>query len=489
MNILTTSWSKRFRTFHAPDDGGDSGTTVVDPPAQDLFLDTTDPALKLDAPDFSKLKSKASPASEEAKPDDTPEPEGEGETKKGLKIQPEAPEIKKPEPKSKPTEEKKPEDAKPDDVKAAEEAAKKAAEANQSKDAPKELPKDDSDLDSLRPHPNTPKTQITNFDNLKQIAKEARALARQYASGLEATAKELEDLKAKPPTGLTPEVEAELKDLRELRTAVMLENDPHFAGEWNSKLQSADDQLIGFLVENGLPKETADKYKEAGFDNIPWKDVREAITKDPQSYRILPYFDSLMAQRMGLERQRKDEIAKLRSNQPAFIERVRGSEKAAVEKWQKDMSDYARSREGMKRHEWLLLKPVPADATPEQKQAIETENKRLQDTFKVVADQLLPSLYKRDPKVMLDAAMDSMRVKDLEEQLNNLKLDYEAKLEAAGIRERSLETQLQLRKQAGSITQVGDASKPKPPEPKDPNEGPNDAEGSLDEYLKNKRGG
>lgn len=111
----------------------------------------------------------------------------------------------------------------------------------------------DAALDEIQPkknaHPNTHK----GYEALKEVAKKEREKFR----AAEKARKELEDKYSSLETEykgkvITPELEIEIKELRELRRDFHIENDPEFREKYNTKLAELDNRSINILKSSGL---------------------------------------------------------------------------------------------------------------------------------------------------------------------------------------------------------------------------------------------
>ncbi len=124
------------------------------------------------------------------------------------------------------------------------------------------------------------------------------------------------------------------------------------------------------------------------------------------------------------------------------------------------------------------MKDVPADATKEQREALEKHNAR---ATKLASDisAILPKIYARDPDVLMERLLEASRASILDEELETVKSELTAK----DTRISELEDKLASIRKAGNVTHV-DAAPITPAKPKPATEGT--AEDALASYMSEK---
>jgi hypothetical protein len=239
-------------------------------------------------------------------------------------------------------------------AKAAEEEAAKAAEAAKNKDA----------LDDIQLPPHTSPKAADSFAALKQKARETQAALQKQLE--EATAKataaaaELEQLR--PKVGAVPEdVTAELEDLRKFKLAHDVESDPTFK-EFDGQLNSNREAIYKRLAAAGMAPEKIEQIKQLGGpENVDWDPVFAKM-----SVGLRRFIESTLVENERLVDKREAALAKAKENATSFLKEREGREVKVVTDAANDF---------LKQLPWTAQKAVPANATPEQKAAIEADNK------------------------------------------------------------------------------------------------------------------
>lgn len=251
--------------------------------------------------------------------------------------------------------------------KAEKEAAEKetpAAEENPPVAEEKETPASD-DFEKVELPPYTKPKSVEAFATVKTLAKQRIAaveaektkLAAELAEAREAAAKAVKD----------PELEKELKDLRDFRLKFDVEADPSFK-EWDTKVKANDELIYARLKTAGIDENSIKKIQELGGPSeVNWDSIKDKIPESLMRYIETKLFEN---EDLGTKKKAAIEVAKqnasefVKTRQEDIYKQTEGRAKATKEQFDAMLPKF----------DWLKDKTVPANAKPEEKAAIEAGN-------------------------------------------------------------------------------------------------------------------
>lgn len=449
-------FSAKDRFFMEEDNGGDA--TIDTDIAITEVIPQGKPLERVEgeqAPDFGSIGKKtavkeASEGAEGGKDTQKPEkPAGEAPAKpagQGKPVAKVAETVKK-EPEAKKPEEK-PKEKVAEPAKAAEKPAEKAKEPEAAKETVK-IPETDDDIDALKPKPGAPTQVIKSFEEMRTRMKTERATSR--AAHAEAEKLRAELATVKESTGKLPEdVQTELENLRKLSLVMQAENSPVFKKEFDAKISSADAKIYGLLEKHGLPKPVMEQIKAAAAGangNIEaWPQLGELVKAFKNPVDQQEFLGALKGRRDVIG-ERDSRIAELGGSREKFLETVGKQEHESQLRYAKGVEDASIPLAAA--NEWIQDKQIPADATKEQREAIEAENAKVKE----LADQFgnnAHDIYLRDPAKVAAIALKAVEADYLREQLETVTKDKEK----AAARVAELEKQLVKIRGAGRIAHV-----------------------------------
>src|SRR6267142_1332463 len=194
-------------------------------------------------------------------------------------------------------------------------------------------------------------------------------------------ARQLEDLQ-KQKAALTPEVQAELEDLRKFKIAQDVESDPQFR-TFKNEINANHEAIYKKLMGAGYTQENIDHIKSLGGpDNIDWNPLLEKL---PAQTRL--FLQGKLVANIELADKRDAALEAAKASGPKFL-----AERA--ERDSKSLLDTANSH--LTKLEWTATRQLPATATPEQKTAIEAWNKdatEAVDTIKMYLSDRSPERH------------------------------------------------------------------------------------------------
>ncbi len=277
-NILTGPISQIL--FHA-DDPNDAPVESVQPDFSSLKGGgggkSDDEIITITEDPPAKAKEAVVPIEIDPKPEAKPE-------KKDQSANVPAPEIDK-----KKADDKKPAEEKPPERKSEKiNEPEKKEEKKEEPPKPKTIPKDNSDLDKIQAKDSAPEAIKNAVRILKTTVIDTRAIAEERQQKIDALLKEKEEIEKK--VGAVPEeVTKELEDLRQFRLMVELDGDPAFRAEYDAKVTSTEDQLLGFLKSHGLAENIIADIKKDGVMNWPqWGELEKQFTS-PLGLPVVAY--------------------------------------------------------------------------------------------------------------------------------------------------------------------------------------------------------
>lgn len=495
-HILTGQYHPPVFRADPSDSGGGEGEASLSTMSGSPSIghpDTTERVEGEISPNFSKLtgtKTIASPKTED------PPPKKEEPSRETKVEEPKKEEKKAAEPKTKAKEEAKPAKDEPRKAasepeakkgdKTAEKPAVKPGEATKEEPKVEEktekqtIPEKDDDIDSIRPNPDAPAAVIKSINDMKAIVKSTREAARDAARQLEATRTELEAAKAQSGK-LPPEVEARVKRADDILLTFEAENNEGFRAEYDTKIVKAEENLFTMLKGHGLGDAQIEELKKVGVDR--WDKWNEWT--DPEGKKHPGVFDilkGLPAHKLALAIDAREQainakstkLQELATNRQQAMEEFSRKEHASRVDWANKVE--SASNKLFAGEDWILEEPVPADATTEEKAAIEKSNAAKRD----LAQQWVKysnGAYQRDPEMTSEIVVKAMKTDHLIEVL----AEKETALERAEARILELETRIGKARAAGRMahTETADTT---PVEEKKPVEIGGDGQDAIRNY-------
>lgn len=355
---------------------------------------------------------------------------GEGKTADQVisegKKAPSEPPAKKPDAEQKPADDKKDKEASPpkeektglDAALSKKEEGNKAAKPEGEGDKKADKGDDAKDGKDKDEHVPDDELQVLNTDK-PRTAKRIQALLKKIdaVQGQEAETKkqleerdaklkELQDQLGKVKT-LDPETEKEIEktktELQMFRRRYALENDPEVKTRFEGRITSAEKSIVDVLSKNGAGEPILNMIKEAGgwqkfADSGRVYNLRSPVTIGGREVESLTgaefaefivsqlpitsrrAIDAAMVEQVQTERDRQRFFEEEQSKATEHFKKLDEEGKKAQEARDKQIREAAETIEKwhkgvVEKNDWLKEKSVPANATPEQKAAIEEDNK------------------------------------------------------------------------------------------------------------------
>lgn len=229
-----------------------------------------------------------------------------------------------------------------------------------------EPPKDNLDEVELPPY-----TKPNTRDQFAEVKKRARDTIAAKEAEIEKLRKEREEFEQKASAALPPESAKELEELRNFRRSVDIENDPGFKSQFEGKIEANNDSILTKLKEVGMSDAQIDQIKKLGGpDQVDWDSISGKIPA-----QLKRFIDAKLVQNQDLRDERAAAVEKARKD-PNVFEKQRQETQAAT--LTKSANEY------MSQFAWTAVKPVPSNATPEQKAKIEADNALATEAQKTV---------------------------------------------------------------------------------------------------------
>lgn len=319
----------------------------------------------------------------------------------------------------------------------AEKAAAAAAEKEAADKAAAAAVKDDFEKVELPPHSKPATAQ--SFEALKKTAREKVAAAEKERDELKT---QLAAAQAKP--AVDPATEKELEELRQFRQKIDVEADPQFK-EYVEEIGRNETSIFSKLKESGAGDEVLAKIKQIGLKDLNWEPVLEKLP--PVARR---YIENKLASNEDLEEQRTRAIDEAKKNASEFLAT------REKENLQNELSHRTAAEEHFGKVSvqlpWFKLQKAEANATPEQKAAIEAENKFFLATQKSVKEILAdPS-----PNMRAISALGYAQMLRLQEEIPALTAEHAA--EAKKLTDEITTLKTQLKEKEDFITRLKKSS-------------------------------
>lgn len=305
----------------------------------------------------------------------------------------------------------------------------------------------DAEIDALQPKPGAPTKDHVNYAEMRTKIKEAAQAGRAAEQERDTLRAEVETLKAS--TGKIPEdVEKELEGLRNFHLLFRAEQDPRFKQQFEAPITKAEEGIYAFLTKHGLPQEKLDEIKESakGGDMetwAGWTDILNAFTNPIDRQQLL---DSLKTRRdvIGAKAAR---LAELGGSREKFMEETGKME-------DQERTKFANAIEKATvplaaQNDWIIEQAIPANATPEQKAAIEAINATVKARASNFGDNVRAA-YARDPEKVAELSLKAVKADYYAEQLESVTKERDA----STARVKELEARLSKIQKAGRTAHV-----------------------------------
>lgn len=232
---------------------------------------------------------------------------------------------------------------------------------------PKEPASDDFTMIKLGPHARPETTKA--FDEVK-----ARASAQ-----IESLRNELADTRSKleefsdPAKRITPEIQQELQELRQLRDRIAVRGDPAFESKYSAPIGKLDEGIFAALKEAGATDENMELIRKLGFDHVNVNALVESVQDAGKQRKLQSMFrrrDDAVAGRDEAAREAEKNAAEYTKQR---AEEVKAEETRKVESAIARFNDYIRADTAFKPAE------APVGAKPEQLAVIQRANRFLRE--------------------------------------------------------------------------------------------------------------
>lgn len=291
-----------------------------------------------------------------------------------------------------------------------EEKAKAEAEAKAKADeAAKAAGKDELDSIELPPH-TKPKTGDA-FEKVKTLAREKIAALEKERTTLESKLKEAME---KGNGKLDPAIEKELTELRQFRNKLDVEADPAFQS-YDEKVKGNIDSIFAKLAENNAPKESLDKIREIGVENVDW----DAVKMPPALRRFI---ETKLASNYELADQKKAALENAKKNADEYLK----SRRESFEKKSVDESKAVESEINTLAAEfaWMNPKTAKSGADEAETKAVESHNKIAGDIKEMMKEAVSDS----SPRMRALLAIGTAQFVALRDEHARVKAEKDAKI-------------------------------------------------------------
>lgn len=261
----------------------------------------------------------------------------------------------------------------------------------------------DPEIASIEPPRNLSESNRNNWKKLQETA----SIYKQQAQEAEALRQRVQQMESGQQ-----QVPQDYEDLKKFRQIFDLKNDSEFQARYEKPISTAKDTIYGLLRKHGASDDVIASIEKAGgptkIDQNWWKS--NAIDK-------LPMLDA-ESLKDGLK-----EIHKLQNAQQAEIEDASNNiEQFMVKRGQANMHWYENERSQIYQHIDAVTKEIPwarfyepnPNATPEERQAIESHNAKVADLSEKFESALWPTTSQERAEVAAAAVFSHVLVEQLQ---------------------------------------------------------------------------
>jgi len=335
-------------------------------------------------------------------------------------------------------------------------------------DEPVVVTPEKDELDAVETPKNLKPKSAEAFETVKRIAREKLTASETRAKALEAKVKEFE---SKGTNVLTPEVKAELDELRSFRKKLDVESDPEFKS-FDKKVEDNSEAIYAKLAQNGAAEATIKKIKEMGGPgSIDWEPI---LSKLPLVARRS--IESKLVDSEEIAERKFKAIEDAKKNADEFLKtRVNQTEGQRKEAQTRAVTTLAGLR---KEFRWLEPKTVDPKAKDQaaEKASVEAHNALIKES----EDYLKEAMADDSPEMRATVAMAGPELFRTRAELASLKASTTTQIAKLGADLKEASALLEKIKK-GSTTRLRDTSADSKAKPATDNETP---EESLDRLRK-----
>lgn len=298
--------------------------------------------------------------------------------------------------------------------------------------APPAGPPADPEIDGIeKPRGLSPKND-GHWETLRAVAK--REKAGRIAA--EAKAKELE---AKVGS-LPPEIEAEVKEAREIRRTFNLRNDPYLKETYDKPMEKTKQEIYTLMESCGFSKERIEKMEAAGGPmSHPmdwWRDeiFARLENSDNQSEKTAAVLiENLLKKNIQMTFEREQELTRAVQGQAEWLKK-RDEQYVTKAKEEREFI-VNQLTEVQKQIPWANPVQEPPNATPEQKAQVAAHNAFYNDTVSRMKVAMNPPNAQARLETALAACLSFKLAQDLDALGGKIKMleEENGKLKSAGV--------------------------------------------------------
>lgn len=370
-----------------------------------------------------------------------------------------------------------------------EDAEKEAAE-EKAEDTPAETPTEEVQFpEGVKSQ--KAKDRFVELTRARRAAEEKAASIEKEVAARDAKIKELEGRK---PEGVPDDVKAQLDELAMFRRQYQLENSPEIKAQFDAIVEQGEKFIGETLKGYGIAEATVKMIEgEGGFAAFSRSHKTAVVDGETKTYAEIAkdWLNGMnvadaeaIRAKLGEQRNTLDakkrfidaEKGKAKEYFTTQSEQYQSSVKAqqeAVQKQREQMDNFY--KKATAETEWMKEKEIPANASPEQRKAIEADNRAARDYQKI----LHATLNVKTIEELLDAALDSVAY-------HKTRLD----LAKANKRIKELEAKESKRKAASATTvKQGSIASPPPKQTRKQENNSLDAADAFEQALERKARG
>ena len=301
-------------------------------------------------------------------------------------------------------------------------------------------------FDSVELPPYSKPKSVEAFAKVKELARADLKVKEEEIARLKA---EIGQRDEKLKGVLPPEAAKELEELRKLRRSMDIESDTEFKAQFDQKITANSNAIMTRLQQAGMSEKQLEQIKKLGGpENVDWEDILPRLPAPTRRFvetKLVANEDLRGERQLAVEQARKD---------PNSFERQQ------VEARSKVLFDTANHY--LSGLPWTAPQAVPANAKPEDKTRIESDNAFAKETQDRIAASLKEYSPARFAELAVGTAMAYKFKRDLE---NVLQASQQQRTQwDALVKERdTLKAELEKIKKAGMTHRRTSATPPAAP--------------------------
>lgn len=280
--------------------------------------------------------------------------------------------------------------------------------------APEEKAEPEDDFTKVVLPPYTKPKTVESFDIVKRLAREKVSAAEKERDELK---KQNGELSAKAASGMTPEVEKELKELREFRSRMDVEADPQFK-TYDEEVTKNIESIYSRLKAAGMSDAKIEEIKKLGGPaEVDW-DAHRGDLPGP----LRRFIDQRLGENEGLADKKNRALTDAKKNATEYLRAKQESDSSTREQATKQTEKAI--QELIPKLGWMEPRKAKAEASEAEKTVIAQHNKLVEESNEFLKD----SVSDDSPEMRGTLALAYVQLQKLRSDYGLLKMAKDAKI-------------------------------------------------------------